>query len=79
MASVNRIGYFEISYQPKYLVTIKAILKTSLVKYNLLWLLFGQLLKKLGMLFIQTSGHTGMANMNENESLILILKKTKKI
>ena len=60
-------------------VTFWPVVKSNAFYVKLVRLLLGQLLKKLGMLFIQTSGHTGMANMNENESLILILKKTKNI
>ena len=76
---MNRIDYFEISYQPKYLVTIKAILKTSLVKYNLLWLLFGQLWESNLACFSFKRLVTLAWERNENESLILILKKTKNI
>ena len=37
----------------KYLISIGAILTTSLIKHNLLWLLFGQHLEKLGILLFK--------------------------
>ena len=39
---------------------IWAILKTSLLKHRMLWILFDTFLGDIGLLFILTSGHTGV-------------------
>ena len=66
MIIVTRLGYFR-----KVLVTILikkvahkfgklwAILKKHFLSKNLLWILFGQHLEKIGLLLTPTSGHTG--------------------
>ena len=43
---------------PKLLVSFRTVLKNITLKNKLLCLLFGNFLKKIGLLFSSTSGHT---------------------
>ena len=40
--------------------TIWAILKSIISNLKLLWVVFGQILEKFGLLFISKSGHTAL-------------------
>ena len=75
--SVTRLGKFEWSWWqillqklPKYLKTIWAIWKVSLSEFIPMWLLFGQLLGNIWLLFIPSSGHTAVL-------FIIRVKRTK--
>ena len=75
--SVTRLGKFEWSWwqillqkRPKYLKTIWAIWKVSLSEFIPMWLLFGQLLGNIWLLFIPSSGHTAVL-------FIIRVKRTK--
>ena len=56
---------------PKYLITIWANLKNIHYKQNLLWLLFGQLLEKLGATFLFK--HLGTLSGNGTQVLVVPL------
>ena len=66
--SVTRLGFFRKVSLTSCLTKVAQIFekllclfwKTALLKFKLMWLHFGQLLKTIGQLFIPTSGHTGM-------------------
>ena len=51
--------------------TFWAVLKTSILIYKLLLLLFGQLLDIFGLLYISASGHTG-CDLNNDASIASI-------
>ena len=49
--------------------TILAILKSITSNLKLLWVVFGQILEKFGLLFISKSGHTALhANSDQTQS-----------
>ena len=66
--SVTRLGFFRKVSLTSCLTKVAQIFekllclfwKTALLKFKLMWLHFGQLLKTIGQLFIPTSGRTGM-------------------
>ena len=52
------------------MLTVSAVLKTSIFMYKLLWLLFGQLFEKFVLLNILSSGHTDWEQTNDINSRI---------